>query len=264
MLKKSFLPAAIVSAIISLPFLPAQAAPTAGEIDGFSLYQTSTITGDKDVLISANAVKILDRKNGNGLIARAPDWKVYALNQRSRRICTYTAAKYPGSGKDIISITGGAPLNDLPLKRGTKATLSGTAAVSCETSKAFEAKQLKDLERAFAGPRFAKWAELMIADKGPMDKLPKQGKLIICRYYGISEFGGEGLPLRFKYVDLADQLHTLLLTNSIQAVKLPANTFDPPRDFTTVSDLSKLDDRPKIKDNGPVKAIEIIKKRNVH
>jgi len=167
-------------------------------IDGFSIYQTSTVTGDKDLYISSNAVKILDRKYGNGLIARAPDWKVYALNPRSKRICNYTASKYPGMGKEIISITGGTPLSTLPLKRGEKSTVSGTAAISCETNKAFETKQLKDLERAFAGPRFAKWAQLMIADKGPLDKLPVKGKSIICRYYGVPEFGGEGLPLQFK------------------------------------------------------------------
>jgi len=239
-------------------------APAQGQIDGYSIYQTSAVTGDKDLYISANAVKILDRKNGNGLIARAPDWKVYAINPRSRRVCNYTAGKYPGMGKEIVSITGGTPLNNLPLKRGEKSTVSGVAAISCETNKAFEAKQLKDLERAFAGPRFAKWAQLMIADKGPMDKLPRQGKSIICRYYGVPEFGGDGLPLQFKYVDLTDQLHTLLLTNQVQAAKLAADTFDPPKDYKVVSDMNKLDDRPKLIDKGPVKAIEKIIKRNVH
>jgi len=248
--------ATTVSTIPAIPAIPL--------IDGFSIYQTSTVTGDKDLYISANAVKILDRKYGNGLIARAPDWKVYALNQRSKRICNYTAAKYPGMGKEIISITGGTPLSNLPLKRGEKGTVSGSAAISCETNKAFETKQLKDLERAFAGPRFAKWAQLMIADKGPLDKLPNKGKSIICRYYGIPEFGGEGLPLQFKYVDLTDQLHTLLLTNSIQASKLAPDTFDLPKDYKVVADMSKLDDRPKFVDKGPVKAIEKIIKRNVH
>jgi len=56
----------------------------------------------------------------------------------------------------------------------------------------------------------------------------------------------------------------LLLTNSIQAIKLAPDTFDVPKDYKVVSDMSKLDDRPKFVDKGPVKAIEKIIKRNVH
>jgi len=241
--------------------LPAAAADhnTSPEISGYSLYQTSAVLGDKDVLISPTAIKVVDHKNGLGLISQAPRWKVYILNPRSRRICTYELQKYPGIGKEVSGITGGAPLNNLPLKRGEKSTISGVPAISCETSKAFESKQQKDLERAFAGPRFAKWGQLMIADKGPLDQLPKQAKSILCRFYGVPEFAGQGLPLQFKYVDLADELHTLLLTNSFKPAKLAGDTFDPPKDFTTVADVSKLEDRPK-SSAGPRKAIEVIKK----
>jgi hypothetical protein len=234
------------------------------EVDAYSLYQTSAVLGDKDVFLSSNAVKVVDRKSGTGLVSQGPVWKVYLLNPRSRRICSYALTKYPGIGKETSSITGGIPLSDLPLKRGVKSTVNGIPAVSCETSKAFESKQQKDLERAFAGPRFVKWGQLLIADQGPLDKLPRQAKSILCRFYGVPEFAGQGLPLQFKYVDLADVLHTLLLTNTFKTTKLPANAFDPPKDYSIVADTTKLDDRPKVKDPGPTKAIEILKKNRYH
>jgi hypothetical protein len=234
------------------------------EIDGYSLYQTSAVLGDKDVLLSSNALKVVDRKNGTGVMAQAPDWKVYVLNPRSRRICSYTLTKYPGIGKEISSITGGILLGNLPLNRGPKSIVSGISAVSCETSKVFESKQQKDLERGFAGPHFVKWGQLLIADQGPLDKLPRQAKSILCRFYGLPEFAGQGLPLQFKYVDLADGLHTLLLTNSFKTTKLPSNTFDQPTGYTAVADMNKLDDRPKLKDIGPTKAIEVLKKNRYH
>lgn len=231
------------------------------EVNGYSLYQTSAVLGDKDVFLSTTAVKVVDRKSSTGLIAQAPEWKVYVLNPRLRRICSYALAKYPGIGKEVSSVTGGTPLNNLPLKRGAKSTVSGIAAVSCETTKAFEIKQQKDLERAFAGPHFVKWGQLLIADQGPLDKLPRQAKSILCRFYGVPEFSGQGLPLQFKYVDLTDGLHTLLLTNSFKATKLPSITFDPPKDYAVVADMSKLEDGPKIKDNGRSKAL-IINQKN--
>ncbi len=206
----------------------------------------------------------MDRKNGVGVIAQAPLWKVYVVNQRSRRVCSYDMAKYPGIGKEISSITGGISLGGLPLKRCGKNAVSGVPAISCETTKEFSAKQEKDRARGFAGPRFVKWGQLMIAEQAPLDKLPRQAKIILCRFYGLPEFSGQGLPLQFKYVDLADQLHTLLLTNSFRTAKLPANTFDPPKDFTAVADMTKLDDRPKIIDAGPKPAEIVRKKGTVH
>jgi hypothetical protein len=232
---------------------------SAADVDGYSLYQTSTVLGDKDVLLSSNALKVLDRKNGTGIIARAPEWKVYVINPRSKRICSYDMAKYPGIGKEVRSITGGISLGNLPLKRGEKSTVSSVAAISCETSKEFADKQQKDQERGFAGPRFVKWGQLMVANQGPLDKLPRQAKTILCRFYGVPEFSGQGLPLQFKYVDLADQLHTLLVTNTYKTTKLTPDTFDPPKNYTVVADMTKLDDRPKAKDNGPRPA-EILRK----
>ncbi|MBU6451836.1 MAG: hypothetical protein KGS72_08675 [Cyanobacteria bacterium REEB67] len=240
----------------------APAAPIAN--DHYSLYQTSAVLGDKDVLVSSEALKVTDRKNGIGLIAHAPDWTVHILMPRSRRICSYPYNKYSGTNKDVTAITGGINLNILPLKRAAKTTVNGIAAVGCETNKAFESKQLKELERGFAGPRFAKYGELIIADGGPLDKLPRQAKIILSRFYGIPEFAGQGFPLRFKYVDLTDQLHTLLLTNEFKALKSTGDAFALPTDFTQVSDISKLDDRPKSTDKGPSKPIEILKKGRYH
>ena len=225
-----------------------------------SLYQTSAILGDKDVLLSPSAIKILDRKNGMGLIAHAPDWTVYLLMPRARRMCSYPLAKYTGANKETLGITGGITLNTLPLERKDKLTVGNVAGVSCETSKTFESKQLKDLERGFAGPRFAKWAQLVIADGGPLDKMPTQAKTILCRFYGLPEFKGKGLPLKCKYVDLSDEMHTLLLTNESKAAKVDASAFALPDGYTKVADISKLDDRIKNKDAGPGKIIEVLQK----
>jgi hypothetical protein len=259
-----FRPAAVVAlgaiAVIAQAAQAGADQKTPSDLDGYSLYQTSAVLGDKDVLLTPNAVKIVDRKNGTGLIAHAPDWKVYLVNPRSKRICSYTLIKYPGISQEICGITGGLAINKLPLKRGEKTTAGGVAAVSCETTKAFESKQMKDRERAFAGPRFVKSGQLLIADQGPLDKLPRQTKSILCRFYGVPEFAGQGLPLQFKYVDFTDEQHTLLLTNNLTVTKFPADTFDPPKDFAVVSDMSKLDNRQKVKDNGPVKATETVKK----
>jgi hypothetical protein len=233
-------------------------------VDCSALYQTSAVLGDKDVLLCSEALKVTDRKSGIGLIARAPDWKVYILMPRSKRICNYQYNKYSGTNKDVTAITGGINLNTLPLKRGARTTVNGIAAIGCETNKAFETKQLKELERGFAGPRFAKYGELIVADGGPLDKLPRQAKIILSRFYGIPEFAGQGFPLQFKYVDLTDQLHTLLLTNEYKAVKSTSDAFALPTDYAQVSDISKLDDRPKSNDEGPSKPIEILKKGRYH
>ncbi len=253
---------AILSLLTCLSLCPHARAgqQTASEIDGYTLYQTSSVLGDKDVLLSSKAIKIMDRKGGTGVIASAPQWKVYLVSPRSKRICTYDIAKFPGIGKEVSSITGGISLGNLPLKRGGKVSVSGVPAVTCETTKDFGSKQEKDRERGFAGPRFVKWGQLMVAGEAPLDKVPRQAKIILCRFYGLPEFSGQGLPLQFKYVDLADQLHTLLLTNSYKQAKLPANSFEPPKDYAAVADMTKLDDRPKVIDAGP-KPAEIIKKK---
>jgi hypothetical protein len=235
-------------------------AATSGQRDVVSLYQTSAILGDKDVLLSPSDVKVIDRKNGLGLTAHAPDWTVYLLMPRAKRMCSYPLAKYTGANKETLGITGGITLNTLPLERKDKETIANIAGVSCETSKTFESKQLKDLERGFAGPRFAKWAQLVIADGGPLDKMPAQAKTILCRFYGLPEFKGKGLPLKCKYVDLSDEMHTLLLTNESKAAKVDAASFDLPTDYAKVADIGKLDDRVKTKNAGPGKIIEVLQK----
>jgi hypothetical protein len=265
---------AVLSALVlTTAALPAQAAPqsksqtsatkiiqaTTAPIksaDGFDLYQTSTIKGDFNVFVSSQGIKIFDRKNITGIVAKPPLWDVYTYNNVTRRVCKQTFKAYKGMGHDADDTTGGANMLALPLAKGKPTDLHGIAAIECATSPEFQKTQLKDLERESADPRFPKWAEFLYADKA---LIPARAATILCRFYCVPDKGS--IPLQFKYLSLRDELHTLLITSTLKPMKTLQNGFDPPNDgYKTVSDPAKLAD--KVKDTPLRKTIENVRKHN--
>ena len=137
---------AVLSALVlTTAALPAQAAPqsksqtsatkiiqaTTAPIksaDGFDLYQTSTIKGDFNVFVSSQGIKIFDRKNITGIVAKPPLWDVYTYNNVTRRVCKQTFKAYKGMGHDADDTTGGANMLALPLAKGKPTDLLGIAA----------------------------------------------------------------------------------------------------------------------------------------
>jgi len=231
-------------------------ATTLKSADGFDLYQTSTIKGDFNVFVSSQGIKIFDRKNITGLVAKPPLWDVYIYNNVTRRVCKQPFKAYKGMGHDADDTTGGANMLALPLAKGKPTDLHGIAAIECATSPEFQKIQLKDLERESADPRFPKWAEFLYADKA---LIPAKAATILCRFYCVPDKGS--IPLQFKYLSLRDELHTLLITSTMKPMKTLQNGFDPPKeDYKTVSDPAKLAD--KIKDAPLRKTIENVRKHN--
>lgn len=231
-------------------------ATTLKSADGFDLYQTSTIKGDFNVFVSSQGIKIFDRKNITGLVAKPPSWDVYIYNNVTRRVCKQPFKAYKGMGHDADDTTGGANMLALPLAKGKPTDLHGIAAIECATSPEFQKIQLKDLERESADPRFPKWAEFLYADKA---LIPAKAATILCRFYCVPDKGS--IPLQFKYLSLRDELHTLLITSTMKPMKTLQNGFDPPKeDYKTVSDPAKLAD--KIKDAPLRKTIENVRKHN--
>ncbi len=223
------------------------------EKEGFNLYQTSTILGDQNVFVSAQGIKIFDRKNISGLTAAAPNWQVCLYNNKTKRYCLLPFKSYIGLGKGAALTTGGFNLNKLPLKQSKKTETRGLAAIELTTTADFEKKQQKDYERESADPRFPQSAELLVADRMPV---PPQAAAIACRYYGVPE--GKGMPLQFKFVSLRGELHYMLMTNSAQAMKTNRKGFEKPQDYKLVSDPGKLED--KVKEPPPMKFKETVRK----
>lgn len=240
---------------IQAPTAPFPTAPIKSA-DGFDLYQTSTIKGDFNVFVSSQGVKIFDRKNITGIVAKPPLWDVHTYNNVTRRVCKQTFKAYKGMGHDADDTTGGANMLALPLAKGKPTDLHGIAAIECSTSPEFQKTQLKDLERESADPRFPKWAEFLYADKA---LIPARAATILCRFYCVPDKGS--IPLQFKYLSLRDELHTLLITSTLKPMKTLQNGFDPPKDgYKTVSDPSKLSD--KVKDAPLRKTIENVRKHS--
>lgn len=217
----------------------AKAAAPTESAEGYELYQTSTIKGDFDVFVSSQGVKIFDRKNIQGVVARPPLWDVYSYNNVTRRVCMTPLVKYRGMGHAADDTTGGANLQKIPVKPGAAFDLHGIKAVECKTTPAFEKQQLKDFEREAADPRFVKSAEMLIAEKVV---IPAKAATILARFYNVPDFGV--LPLQFKFVNLRDEMHTMLLTNSMQPMRTWKHGFGPPVEgYKTVLDPSKLEDK---------------------
>lgn len=220
-----------------------------GQANGFNLYQTSSVMGDFDVFVSSQGIKIFDRKNIRGVVAKAPLWDVYVYNHQTKRYCKYPFSKYPGLGKDADDTTGGYNLIKLPVVKGKAIETHGIEAWDYLTTPAFEKKQLKDFERESADPRFVQNAELVIAAKA---SVPSQAAAILARYYNLPLLD-RAVPLEFSYVNLKGERHNMLITTSMTPMKTWANGFDYPRDYKLVADKSKLEDKIKEK---PTRKIE--------
>lgn len=224
--------------------------------DGYSSYQTSSTMGDQDTYVTNSAVKIADRSHGTVVVATAPTWKVYAYNTRTKRICSFTSPKtFTGLGNKLATVTGGVTLFNIPLKQTGKTVLHGISSLELQTPKSFVDKQIKDKEHESADPRFVQSAQMLVAEKVT---LPLEAATVISRFYGVPM--QRLMPLQFKYISCRGDLNTILLTSDLKPVKLEAADFEIPKNYKTVTDFTKLEDRPIIKGPPTRKIIETIKK----
>lgn len=224
--------------------------------DGYSSYQTSSTMGDQDTYVTNSAVKIADRSHGTVVVATAPTWKVYAYNTRTKRICSFTSPKtFTGLGDKLATVTGGVTLFNIPLKQTGKTVLHGISALELQTPKSFVDKQIKDKEHESADPRFVQSAQMLVAEKVT---LPLEAATVISRFYGVPM--QRLMPLQFKYISCRGDLNTILLTSDLKPVKLEAADFEIPKNYKTVTDFTKLEDRPLIKGPPTRKIVETIKK----
>lgn len=236
---------------------PANEHATAAKPNGWTCYQTSGLLGDQDLYASASGIKIIERRSGSGITASAPDWTVYVFDKTTKRVCSYSLQKYPGSGNKVSALTGGYKLGSLPLKPTGKTVVSGINAIECLTTKSFTSKQEKDHAAESADHRFVRSARLLVADKLP---LPRQALDIASKYYGVPTY--PALPLEFKYINLKGDQSTLLLTSELKPVHLEPADFKPPQDFRKVGSIDKLDDK-KLPTEVPTrKMIETIRPHN--
>lgn len=88
--------------------------------------------------------------------------------------------------------------------------------------------------------------------------LPLEAATVISRFYGVPM--QRLMPLQFKYISCRGDLNTILLTSDLKPVKLEAADFEIPKNYKTVTDFTKLEDRPLIKGPPTRKIIETIKK----
>ncbi len=224
--------------------------------DGYYSYQTSSTMGDQDTYVTNSAVKIADRSHGTVVVATAPQWKVFAFNTRTKRICSFTSPRtFTGIGNKLATVTGGVTLYNIPLKPTSKTVLHGINAIELQTPKSFVDKQIKDKEHESADPRFVQSAQMLVAEKVT---LPVEAATVLSRFYGVPL--QRSMPLQFKYISCRGDLNTILLTSEMKPVKLVAADFEIPKGYKTVTDFTKLEDRPIIKGPPTRKIIETIKK----
>lgn len=254
----------IAAALGSLPFFNSQVAfaqtdkanSKNSSPSALKIYQTSTISGDFDVLIDntagKEAVKIVDRKGLGGLLASAPQWDILVFNNKFKRQYKCNLKTYAGLGKKAFLTTGGYNMNKLPLVKKGECECRGIKGILYSTKPDFEKKQQKDLARESAEPRFPQSAEMVVNQS----KIAKEAAKIIARFYGVPE--SENLPIQFKFVNLKGELHYLLITNSLGLESPQPSAFQAPQGYTRVDDISKLED--KVKEPPPVKFKETVRK----
>ena len=250
--------------LCSLQFLYSPAAFAQAEKTNFKsgapstlkIYQTSTISGDFDVLIDntagKEAVKIVDRKGLGGLLASAPQWQILVFNNKFKRQYQCNLKTYTGLGKKAFLTTGGYNMNKLPLVKKGECECRGIKGILFSTKPDFEKKQQKDLARESAEPRFPQSAEMVVNQS----KIAKEAAKIIARFYGVPE--SENLPIQFKFVNLKGELLYLLITNNLSLESPQPSAFQAPQGYTRVDDISKLED--KVKEPPPVKFKETVRK----
>jgi len=259
--KRNFAAAKIFQLLVGFVALhvcqEAQAAPAkaTAAANGWSAYQTSSISGDQDTYVASSGVKIVDRRNGNVVLAAAPEWKVYAFNINTRRICHYSVKAYPGMGSQIRSITGGTTLGALPLKQTGKTILHGIPTLELQTPKTYVAKLIKDKEHESADPRFVQSAQMLIAES---ITIPQQAAVVICKFYGVPLI--PAMPLQFKFINSHGDLNTILLTSAVKRVHLQSSDFSVPQNFTAVPEISKLIDQ-AVKQLPKRQIIQTVKRR---
>lgn len=200
------------------------------------LEQTCGVLGDQIVWASNNRVDIQDKASGIITTASAPDWKVLTIDQKSKTYAQCSIDQFKGFIPDKEFVDSGVRWSTLPLVTDKPTRVATVDATTYRTPQAFTDKQLKDMGQESAAMTFAKSAQYCVAQK---IALPKQATRLIARFYQLPE--KNGVPLQFRYYNLAGHMSTWLHTSSVKTASGYALTVQQPtaeyKKLATASDI---------------------------
>jgi hypothetical protein len=214
-------------------------------VDSLYLFQTSSLFGDRNVYICANAIKISDPRSALSLCAKSPNWDINLLQSKSKRIYTVPLSAYHGASKKLTAITGGISLLHIPFKKIGKNDVNGINAMEYQNTKEFAEKQAKAGANESADPRFVHKAQMLVS---PEKNIPPQAVKILNLFMGVpnlpareSRAGTINVPLKFCYLNLRGDVNDVLITSEKKKLKMPETTFLVPTDYLKIKSEQELE-----------------------
>ena len=230
-----FLPLAL-SLTFMFPYLrvESKSIPAKREADkACYLVQWSLPSGHCNTYIDAHGMRIDFGRNGNILIAKAPDWKVVMFNKKSRRIFVNESADWDGGELQKYLDFTASNLRDLDWSRsgvGKAAGIVGTRYVMTGPKASLNLATKKRLRNRYGA------GEMIVTEKC---KVPRAVSLIMDRTFGCPELPGLPLSLMLRARDHADGV--FLRIDKLVEMKLDPARLQIPTGYKVVKHSREID-----------------------
>lgn len=222
-------PYALVGIALTIIFTLAHPAFSENRTKALILWQWEEIAGDHEVTACSDALKVFSKKSKTTLIAKAPDWKVYFFNAKSKVILETECAKWHSPFGIIVGMVASNRF------QGGVGAYLGQAKVAGLPARRFAV--IAQSEKISGGrvsyePKKAK-AVYYISDTKP--KFPKELCSILQKSFGMPQ--ADGLALK---MDIADNSGKVLLTHEAHFATVDKNIFAVPTNFRKVRNDSEV------------------------
>ncbi len=209
---------------------------SASASDAYVFEQVSRSTGGCVVTVNDSGIKVVS-SSGSIIMAAAPSWDVYVLNDKVKKYSQTEFANFHGNfglSQDFLS---GSQFSNVKFEEASKPTVVfGLPARTLTQKSEPGVPAMGPLDGRLRYDARARNLVYTVCDRISADKHP--GKLI-CQYDHIPYKGS--FPLELKFMDERGRAQIGLSTGNLRKVKISDTFFTVPREYKKVANQREID-----------------------
>lgn len=205
---------------------PMASTKIADKIECLVLSQSSEYAGDQTIYVAPQAVRAFNRYHDTCIICKAPDWKVWIINQKRHLIYSSSLEKWQGGNVQGIAMYLGKGWEAFNWSMAGQKTYAG---LSCK-------KFLQGgLKKGVATPLNPSSKGIYFAcDNGKDPHVYR----FLQKLHTVPPVGG--IPMFLEFNVKANYLKAELETKSAKTQAVPRSSFDIPSDYKTVKNENDI------------------------
>jgi len=203
----------------------------------WDITQTSLLSGKHRIIFNSTSYRIQSLGHRYCIISKAPDWRIYTFNRKSKKLFKSDLAGFKGH---LAAGTGalGGYLENLPVLRAPQKLVRflGQPAFKMHVENPKPEVATRKSKSQNFNTVFFNTGDILRADYYtlPNPKTPPALPIVLNRIYRLPP--GKIIPLKLVTVNTEQELHTELETTEISQIPYEAKIFEVPKNLTPAKD----------------------------